>query len=205
MNSSLKLILAVVITAVIASGGVYIWQQNQTLDVQQTEVVAEPTVVPSLLETAKNSKDDFIFLVSAPKFDSDWQLLLSNGTLGRLTFNFKLTPWGQMRYKVVDLTATGGGVPENGLAGQVAYEFCAGQYYCNLEKNDGMGFTVTLWNAKFIGRADNPEFYLQTGQKLLAETANSIITYKPFTSDNVQAKVNEEVDKLIGTFEFQAL
>lgn len=139
MNSSLKLILAVVITAVIASGGVYIWQQNQTLDVQQTEVVAEPTVVPSLLETAKNSKDDFIFLVSAPKFDSDWQLLLSNGTLGRLTFNFKLTPWGQMRYKVVDLTATGGGVPENGLAGQVAYEFCAGQYYCNLEKKRWYG------------------------------------------------------------------
>lgn len=201
-----KIVLAVVITAVVAGGGVYFWQNK---DVGQNKIeepvakLAEQAVqkpdVKDLFESAKESKNEFVYLVVAPKLNDEWRMVMKN-MLVNFSFKYKSFPWGQLRYDESNLTDTDGDPGENGLPGFLSYKFCAGAYYCDMEKGAGMGFHITFWNAKYAQRSKNPDFYLRDGEKFLKETDRYVVTYKPF-SDSSSINVDGEVENLIGSLE----
>lgn len=209
-----KFVLVIAITVLVVGGGVYFWQNQKLIEVVnsvnsqssvQAPVVQQP-ISSDVFEIAKKSDDEFMYLVSAPKIGDDWRMLVSNTFTDfvlRFSLKYKFSPWGEMSYKKYDLTATDGAPPLNGLSGYSHYVFCAGNYYCDAEKRSGMGFELTFWNAKFIGRVADPKFYAKNGEIFLKETDQYIVTYKPF-SDSVatqKAHIETEVATLIQTLE----
>jgi len=213
-----KTLFAVILTSVIVGGGVYFWQHQETAQVttpvatvkdsEQLSIkpaTQEPTST-DLFESAKYTKDEFTYLVTAPKLTGDWKMTINNNFedyLLRFSLKYKYSPWGELRYTKTDLTATDGAPPVNGLSGVTSYGFCAGEYYCDETNHKGMGFDLTFWNAKFIGRSADPKFYLNDGETFLKETDKYIVTYKPFTGSpaNQQAKIDQEISTLLSSFE----
>lgn len=213
-----KILFSVILTAVIVGGGVYFWQHQEAAqittpvatvkDSEQLNIkpVTQESTSTDLFELAKNTKDEFTYLVSAPKLTGDWKMTINNNSgdyVLRFSLKYKYSPWGELRYTKADLTATDGAPPVNGLSGVASYSFCAGQYYCDETNHKGMGFDLTFWNAKFIGRSADPKFYLKDGETFLKETDKYIVTYKPFTGStaNQQVKVDQEVSDLVSSFE----
>jgi hypothetical protein len=205
MNAA-KFIITVVVTALLAGGGVYYWQRpvepvNAPVeDISDTEYVEETEVI-DLVDLAAGSDNDFVYLISAESLNSDWKMVLKNSFIGTFTLDYKFSPWGAMRYIAIDLSAHDGNPGPHGLSGKVAYHFCAGQYYCSLSEKDGMGFTLTFWDAKYTGRSDDPEFYAKNGDILLMETDENIVTYKPFKDSSNNQEVSGRVEDLLTTFE----
>lgn len=220
-SQMLKILLAIILSAGIAGGGVYYWQQGEFKngeEVKEVKTVEDKTskveektekeivkefTSTGLYELAKATKDNFTFLVSHPNSDSNWKVLVSNNFEDmpmRFSFNYKsASPWREIRYNKTDLTASDGASLED-LQGITGYRFCAGEYYCDSLKHEGMGFDLTFWNGKYKGKTADPKFYLKNGDILFKETDNFIITYKPFTNSS-QAEVDKEVANLMSTFE----
>lgn len=218
-----KIALAIVLTAIVVGGvvggGVYYWQNKAVVQgVTPTATVNQPQQAASesatkapppqnLFELAKNTDDEFTYLISAPKLTGDWKMTVNHNFksyVQRFAFTYKYSPWGEMRYFSTDLTATDG-AGLNELPGVTSYSFCASQYACDEIKHQGMGFDLTFWNAKFLGRAKDPKFYLKGGEIFLKETDTSIVTYKPFTykplSYPPQSDIEKEAAKLMSSFE----
>lgn len=200
-SSTSKLIIAVVITAILVGSGVYLWQHPTS---RSGSPVVQPSssASPSLFDSAKNTKDEFTYLVSAPTLGGDWKMTLNNNFedfVLRFSLTYKFSPWGAMAYKSTDLTATDASSPSS-LPGVVSYSFCASQYYCDEINRKGMGFELTFWNATFSGRETDPTFYLERGDTFLKETDKYIVTYKAF-SNSPQATIDKEVSNLLKSFE----
>lgn len=176
----------------------------ETKSAAQVVEVAMPnetnTPAIEISELVKQSANDFTFLVSAPKWNGEWTVVLNN-PINNHGFSFQYprsSPWEQIRYQFSDLTATDGARSFAALKAIGQYRFCAGEYYCDDQKRDGMGFTLTIWNASYEGKDKKPEFYLEEGNILLTQTDKYIITYKPFSSTDT--KVKTEVESLMKTF-----
>lgn len=214
----LKYFLAIILSAGIAGGGVYYWQQNEGEEVKTVEAkdseekstkeeskevkeTPNQTSASDLFELVKGTKDEFSFLVSHPKSGGDWKVIVNNNFENlpmRFAFTYKSnSPWGEIRYKKSDLTASDG-ASFTDLQGVASYEFCAGEYYCDDIKREGMGFELTFWNNKYSGKTKDPKFYLKNGDILFKETDNYIITYKPFAK---ATDVDKEVANIMSTFE----
>ncbi|MCX6734813.1 MAG: hypothetical protein NTZ25_02775 [Candidatus Peregrinibacteria bacterium] len=216
----LKYLLVIILSAGIAGGGVYYWQQSEgkkgednkeaktTEEKLLKEEVKEPakevtkeSPASDLFELAKTTKDEFTYIVSSSKLNGDWKVVVNNNFKNLpMRFSFKyqgISPWGEIRYIKSDLTASDGAAFTD-LQGISSYRFCAGNYYCDDTKNEGMGFNLTFWNSKFKGKVADPKFYLKNGGTLFKETDNYIITYKPFTGDK---NVEKEVANIMSTFE----
>jgi hypothetical protein len=203
-----KIVLAVIITAVVVGGGVYYWQQN--------EAPTTPTPVSTdLFDMAKNSTNEFTYLVSAPKVDGDWKMILNDSYLGKFSLEYNY-PWNELRYKSQDFKQVGmpgEGFTMKAIPGVKSYLFCAGMYYCDEYQRTGMGFELKFWDAEYLGREDNPQFYLEDGDILIKETDKYIITYKPFykldpvsghadIEFGAEDNVRKEVEEVVSTFKF---
>ncbi len=216
-----KIILAVLITAVVVGSSVYYWQNQNSTQINNYSSVAKNSeqasstsvvqgaISTDLFDLAKNSKNEFTYLVSAPKLDGDVKMLLKNNYRGydiSFSFTYSLNPWGSLRYVKHDLSASDGASFED-LPAINSYSFCAAGYSCDEQEHKGMGFDMTFWNAKFNGRSEDPKFYLGNGETFLRETDKYIVTYKPFIfkpfyGDNRdQDNVNKEVEKIVNSIE----
>lgn len=203
----LKYLLAIILSAGIAGGGVYYWQQSEVEGIEEKpekEVIKEVTKespASDLFELAKTTKDEFAYVVSSSKLNGDWKVVVNNNFESLpMRFSFKyqgISPWGEIRYTKSDLTSSDGAA-FNELQGISSYDFCAGNYHCDDTKNEGMGFNLTFWNAEYKGKATDPKFYLKDGETLFKETDKYIITYKPFTGAK---DVEKEVANIMSTFE----
>lgn len=206
----LKYLLAIILSAGIAGGGVYYWQQSEIKNREEAKEpvkevakeIAKEVPATNLFELTKTTKDEFTYLVSAPKIGGEWKVVFNNNFESlpiRFSFKYDVSaPWADLRYAKSDLTASDGGATLNDLQGITGFRFCAGNYYCDEQKYEGMGFDLTFWNAKYKGRKEDPKFYSKNGDILFKETDNYIITYKPFKGAN---NVEKEVANLMSTFE----
>lgn len=192
MNS--KSLLTILITAVIVGGGVYMWQ-NQTNNEQQlpqetqpetvseeTQEISTPTQESDVVEVAKNSDTEFLYLVSSPSYENTTAVL--KDYLLSFSLEYPYNEWRQLYFSEADLTASGGGDP-NRFDGLVTYDFCAGLYFCDMTEKEGRGFQLKVWNATYPGRDENPDFYSEDGETIVVETDDIIVTYKPYDGQNV--------------------
>jgi|GEM_PF-6763441 len=206
MKSLLKIVFHLVVISAIVAGGIFYYFQykENTLLIAslKKQIQDQKSVSTDLFDLTKTTKDEFTYLVSAPKVNGDWKMIVNDSFIVPFSFTYKFSPWSQMRYAVSDLTATDGPVPAHGFKGLVSYAFCAGNYYCNEEKREGMGFNLTFWDAKYINREKEPNFYIENGEKLLKETDKYIVTYKPFSSSfSPDPNIDKEITKLMSSFE----
>lgn len=213
MKSQIQVVLAVIVTAVVVGGGVYTWQQKEMAQFNkpvtqstETKITKPDSKLTDLFDQAKNTKNEFAYLVTAEKLDGNWKMMVNNNhpdlDLEKFSLEYKSSPWGNLRYQTTDLTATDGGGPKD-FQSTVIYYFCAGNYYCDEDEMKGMGFELRFWNAKFEGRAADPEFYLKDGGMFLKENEDYIVTYKPFkdSTNKEDPKISDAVGNLMKSFE----
>ncbi len=204
MNS--KSLLTILITAIIVGGGVYFWQ-NQPSDTHQlpqesqqeavseeTQEISTPTQESNVVEVAKNSDTEFIYLVSSPSYENTTVIL--KDYLVSFSLEYPYNEWRQLYFSETDLTASDGG-ESNRFEGLVTYDFCSGLYFCDMNEKEGRGFQLKVWNATYPGRDENPDFYSEDGETMVVETDDIIVTYKPYNGQNVA----EDAAKLFESFE----
>jgi len=190
-----KSFLTILITGVIVGGGVYFWQ-NQSHNMQQfSQEVCMPVQTGDIIETAKISGGDFLYLVSSSS-SKDTTAVLRDSLLS-FSLKYLYNEWGSLYFLKTDLTASDGAVDPNYFDGFAIYDFCAGSSFCDMAKEDGQGFQLKVWNANYSGRDKNPNFYTKDGETLVIETDNIIVTYKPYKGWDVAVAVA----KLFKSFE----
>ncbi len=223
MNS--KNILTILLTAIIAGGGVYFFVKNNqpipTPTIVQKEVdidkikegikkelmdemkknekeVAQPSITKDIVEIAKASNNKFLYLVSSPSLSSTKVIL--KDFYGTFSFKYPWNEWRELHFTNSDLTGSSGG-DTNRFDQLLAYNFCAGSLGCDMSKKEGKGFEIQIWNATYPGKTDNPNFFKNNGEILVKETEKIIITYKPYKDSYNGQGVTEAVDKLFESFE----
>lgn len=202
-----KTILTIIITAIIAGGGVYIWQNNSNntktpLSENKTKSVTTNETVKAtetnIVDVAKKSKDKFLYLVSSPSL-AKTQMLLKDYFVD-FSFEYTWGDWGEIYYKNTDLTASGGGgggIERFDELGR--YDFCAGGYFCDMKKQEGKGFQMQIWNANYSGAKKDPNFFQKSGEKLVKKTDKIIITYKSYKGGK-GFDIPKDVAKLFESF-----
>lgn len=204
MNS--KGLVTILITTIVVGGGVYFWQ-NQPVDTQQlsqentlefvsedAQAVNRPTENNDVVEVAKNSSAEFLYLVSSPSYKETTAVL--KDYLLSFSLKYPYNEWRQLYFFSSDLTASGGG-NSNRFDGLVTYDFCAGSYFCDMTEKKGRGFQLKVWNATYPDRDENPDFYSEDGEIMVVETDDIIVTYKPYDEQNIA----EAAAKLFESFE----
>lgn len=146
------------------------------------------------ISSAKESYDAFMYVVSSPNYE-ETELVLRDALIS-FALKYDYNDWGKMYFSDIDLSATDG-ANKYEIVAFVAYEFCTGNYYCDQREKKGKGFELTLWNAEYEGRTDNPDFYLENGETLVTESGALIITYKPYEGTGTE----EAVKTLFESFE----
>ena len=131
----------------------------------------------NVFDVAKKSKNQFLYVVSSPSLTKT-QMLLKGGFVD-FSLEYNWGDWGQMYYVDTDLTASGG-APFDSFDMLNTYDFCAGGYFCDIDKKEGKGFQMQIWSAKYSGAKKDPNFFQKNGETLVKKTDKFIITYKSY-------------------------
>lgn len=185
-----KIVLAVLVTAFISGGGVYLWQKQSNN--RSAENVAE------ILKKSENKDFEFSYLVSSPSL-KETNLVLRDYFVD-FSLQYPWNDWRQMNFITTDLTASDGGFKLEDATGLQTFDFCAGSYFCDPDKKEGKGFQIQIWNANYAGRKADPNFFKKKGEVLVKETDKVIITYTPYKGGQGW-DVSKDVARLFESFE----
>ncbi len=205
-----KSLLTILVTAVIAGGGVYLWQSQENEAQQQLppettvteEKVNDSPQTIDIVELAKNSDSSFLYLVSSPNWKETSAILKAGDQ--KFAFTYAYNDWRMLNFTQLDSTATDGpGASYNDLEQLAIYDFC--QSACDRENRKGKGFQLTIWNANYSGRGENPDFYQRNGEFFVTESSDFIVTYKPYQGilpmETLNAEIAKAAAKLFESFE----
>ena len=165
--------VTIIVAVVIVGSAVYLWQGNRS---DMSSVSLAPDSSQDALYTVRHDSATkrYHTMVQWPWSDIGFSLEYP-----------ETTPWGLMRARVVDYSATDASRAMEDVKDYLGFIFCPQHYYCDDLRYTGLVFEIVVSNAQYKYRNDpsflsDEDFLVSDGRILIAENDKYVYSYRTF-------------------------